>query len=433
VRDDAELMELEQLLNLLLGAAVRWSEREDVDESVVARIRGAAILLNHRRYIARIPAYRRLAEDRALIEVDDVDVVANELMVTTHLFKSYERAWLESAEYERMTGWLASIFTREPRVALEGVRNVEEWRNRLRGDGVYVTYSSGTSGRLSFVPRDRFTWDALRRNGLFYSRAVSAVAPATGYDCLVLGARGNGLGIQAAARGLTRAAHRSHYLFDVDLGADMLQDAVSWRPVGEAGDVQEETAYAAAFAFLRRASTEGRPVLVFGTPAQVSAACGRVASDGAAVRLAPGSIVVCGGGWKAAEGERIPRRELVERVDDAFGIGAEHVVDTYSTSECNCVFPSCAEGRYHIPPLIEPVVLDDCYMRLDGDDVCGTFGFLDPFAASYPGFVITGDQARLVRGRCGCGLGGWSVVGDIVRTPTVEARGCAGVLASVAA
>ena len=35
----------------------------------------------------------------------------------------------------------------------------------------------------------------------------------------------------------------------------------------------------------------------------------------------------------------------------------------------NCVFMSCPESRYHIPPLIEPVIVDDLLRRVEGDDV----------------------------------------------------------------
>jgi hypothetical protein len=434
VQVDAELAELEQLLDLLLGAAVRWSQRRELDEDVVARIRGTAILRNHRRYVARIPEYRRLAADRGLVDVDDVRVIADELMVTTDLFKSYDGSWLESGDFERMTDWLGGIFVRRPRAALDGVADIGDWRKRLGGDGVYLTYSSGTSGRLSFVPRDWFTWNALRQSGAYYADATGPARPRPGtYDCLVLGPRGNGLGIQAAAHGLARPARRSHYLFDAELGADIVRDGGAARRFGDAVLAKTDASYAAAFAFLRATVEEGWPVLVFGAPFQVSDACARVLAADERLALPPGSVVVTGGGWKAARSERLERAELLELIERTLGIGRSDVVDTYSTSECNCIFPSCAEGRYHIPPLVEPVMLDDRYVSVPGRDVEGILGFLDPFAASYPGFIITGDLARLVHGRCGCGLEGWSIVGEIERAPTSEAKGCAGVLASVTA
>jgi Acyl-protein synthetase, LuxE len=435
VRGDAGLAELEQLLNLLLGATALWSERRAFDESVVGEIRRRAILASHTRYAESIPAYRQLAGDRGLLEVDEVDVVASELMVTTQLFKSYDPRWLDVGDYRELTDWVGTIFVRTPRPALDGVRDITDWRDALRRDGVYVTSSSGTSGRPSFVPRDRFTWDALRRNGRFYAAATRSMSAAGDgdFDCLVLGARGNAIGIQAAARGLTRSARRSHYLFDVELGLDVLTDALAAQRFAEAAAADEERAYSRAFDFLAASVADGRRVLVFGTPFQVSVACTRALDDCRTLRLVPGSAVLTGGGWKHAERERIPREKLLDHIERAFGIPGGHVVDAYSTAECNCVFSSCAHGRYHIPPLVEPVVLDDLLVRIDGDDVHGAFGFLDPFAASYPGFVITGDEARLVRGQCACGLTGWAIVGEIERSLSAEPKGCAGVLASVSA
>jgi hypothetical protein len=79
------------------------------------------------------------------------------------------------------------------------------------------------------------------------------------------------------------------------------------------------------------------------------------------------------------------------------------------------------------------VVLDEALMGSVGTQGDGLLGFLDPFAMSYPGFVITGDVARLRRGSCPCGLAGWFIDREIQRAPGREVKGCGGVLASVTA
>lgn len=441
----AKLVELEQLLNLLRGAALFWARGKAFDESAVEKVRNRAILLTHEWYVDRIPVYRQLAEERGAIKVDDVRVVADECLFGTELFKSYDAHWLEEAEYDRMTEWLRRIFVRHPRIALEGVHDVETWRDRLRGDEIYLMYSSGTSGRLSFVPRDLVTWKALCENPRYYSQPLgngNQAVPAAS-DCLILGPRGSGFGLQAAGIGLARAAARTHYLFDTQFDADTFRSLRSGSPAlerdaatedfVEATTAARDGAYAAAAAFLREAAAGNRGVVVFGPPFQVAELCSRILEDGSGLRLPQGSSVLTGGGWKLNEHERLTREELAGRVDRALGVPRGHVVDAYSTAESNCVLVSCSEGRYHVPPLIEPVVLDDLFMTVPGDDVTGRLGFLDPFAHSYPGFFATGDIGRLVRGRCECGLSGAAFVGEIRRAPSEEATGCAAVLASASA
>jgi hypothetical protein len=443
--ETTELAELEQLLNLLRGAALLWSRGKPFDEAAVEQVRHSAILLMHERYVDRIPIYRRLADERGAIGVDDVRTVADECLFGTELFKSYDPRWLEEAQYDRMTEWLRQLFIRDPHVSLEGVDDVETWRDRLRADQIYLMYSSGTSGRLSFVPRDLATWKALSENPRFYSRPIGdGDEPTIGAsDCLILGPRGSGFGLQAAGIGLARAAERTHYLFDTHFDADTFRDLRAGSPASaldaatekfvEATTVARDGAYAAASAFLRDAVAGERRVVVFGPPFQVAELCSRIVVGGAGLRLPRGSSVLTGGGWKLDENERLAREELASRVERALGVPRAHVVDAYSTAELNCVLVSCAEGRYHVPPLIEPVVLDDLYMTMPGDDVTGRLGFLDPFAHSYPGFLATGDVGRLVRGPCACGLVGAALVGEIRRAPSEETTGCAAVLASASA
>ena len=78
------------------------------------------------------------------------------------------------------------------------------------------------------------------------------------------------------------------------------------------------------------------------------------------------------------------------------------------------------------------MVLDEGLTGRLGEGGTGALAFLDPFAVSYPGFVITGDEATLAPGGCGCGLSGPFLEGEIRRASGLEVRGCGGVLESLA-
>jgi hypothetical protein len=145
----------------------------------------------------------------------------------------------------------------------------------------------------------------------------------------------------------------------------------------------------------------------------------------------PGSTLVTGGGWKSFQGDALSRKELTRLVLATLGIESAHCIDVYSTSELNCHFRTCRQGHYHIPPLIEPVVLDEALSGTPGESGSGMLAFLDPFALSYAGFVITGDVGTLRHGRCECGLPGPVLEGEVLRAPGMEIRGCGGVLESI--
>lgn len=425
--------ELHRRLQYLLAATRVWSRGGEFAEQAVAQVRRQALLLNHRRYVELIPFYRRLAESAGLVEVSDLRELVAELMLTCEVFKSYDATWLESGDFAAMTDWLGAVFLRRPRIRTDDVGGIFEWRRRLLADGVHLQHSTGTSGRLSIVPRDPVTLAALRYNGRCYPHPSQADLAADGapFDALLLVPRGDGTGLQGVASGLVELAGRCHRLDDRELTVDMIQAHVSGVQAGPLVPVDRAAAHDRCVAFLRRAVSERRRVLVFGPPFAVHALVTHVLAGPGGVELAPGSTVVTGGGWKGLA--EVSVGQLRDVVRDALGVPPSHLVDVYSTVELNAALMTCVHGRYHVPPLLEPCAVDDALFAQPGDDVTGTLAFLDPFAASYPGFLVTGDHGRLVHGRCECGLEGWSVIGPITRPEHSGPKGCAGVTASLLA
>ena len=83
-----------------------------------------------------------------------------------------------------------------------------------------------------------------------------------------------------------------------------------------------------------------------------------------------------------------------------------------------------------MPPITETVIFDEALEPLTGDDIYGGLGFLDPFAACYPGFIITGDNVRRRSGGCPCGMSGVTIT-DIGRATGREVKGCGGIMAAM--
>jgi hypothetical protein len=394
-----DLDDLFDSLKSLLVASRLWARRQPLDEGAIDRAFDATVIALHARYVSTIPVYRQFAIRRGLELVPDAATIGCDLMMTSDLFKSYDPGWLRASDFESMTAWLGTISTSGPTIDAEHVTDVADWRARLRANGIFLASSSGTSGRPSFVARDHATLTALRRNGEVYARLpLDDVAPGS-LDLLALTPRGMALGIQAAARGLADQAARVH----------------------RRDDAAADDGWTGAVEFLDAATGAGRPVMIFGTPPLVRELCVRV--SGTPPTLPRGSLVVTGGGWKA--GQSLQLDALLELVTSRLGVPPSHIVDTYGTTELNAYLLRCAHGSYHVPPLLRALVVDDLLVPVEGDDVTGLLGFLDPFAFSYPGFVIPGDVARLVRRACRCGLTGPAILGPIERSPDDGARGCA--------
>lgn len=429
----------------LLAATRRWADGEQLGADTDA-LRHRVIESNHLRYVESIEVYRELAKGLGFAGATGIGVIVNELMLSDQVFKSYDPAWLESGDFHAMTTWLASLYSSPIDIDVGDVITLSQWRAALADTGLQLSYSSGTSGRMSFVPRDAASWKSLCQNARAYANTdwfVGAHGKPREFACLVAGPKGTGMGIQGAATGLARMATRAHYLFDTELDEDSVRWLTSPRRADAPGgsmpsSVVEirslaEQAYARAYEFCHTCQDDGMVLLVFGAPFQLRTLCEHFLMHGSALNLPTDSMVSTGGGWKSFQSERIGRVELLGLVKQSLGLEPGAVMDAYSTAELNCAFLSCPAGRYHIPPLIEPVVLDEAFLGQIGEGGYGRLGYLDPFADSYPGFIITGDLGRLDRGPCECGLTGWYLDGEIERAVGQEVKGCGGVLAAVLA
>jgi hypothetical protein len=434
--------EIHELAGMLRAAANAWAARDGTfDEVETARLRHRAIALCHAHYRAAIPAYRRLCVEAGVGDEAPLAVLAERCTVTDDLFKSYDAAWLEAHDFPALSAWLHDICADPVPVEAAAARDVDDWLDRLERGGLQVLYSSGTSGKLSFVPRGEASWGAYRANGPSYlmHQVQRLGLDLSNMDGAVLGFRGGRMGIQRAGVELARYIADVHYLYDREIRAEMLRALLTVRPpLGHDPSrttltPDQDEAYRALLAALRRASDRGRAVWLFGAPYQVTQLC-RLAQTAGVPPLRAGSVVTLGGGWKSFEGQRVDRPVLCALIESALGVRAERVLEAYAMVELNTPLMRCADGRYHVPPILEPVLFDEALLPMaPGPETTGTFGFMDPTATSFPSFFVTGDEVRLLRQDCPCGLVGPALVGEVRRAAGREVRGCGGILATVRA
>lgn len=375
------------LIERLVVATRAWSVGAAVDRASTSGIREELIELNHSRWFDSIPPYAVLAQESGINRVAPAEDVRNALIVSDDWFKSFDPVWLRG-DFQSLSSWLSRMSVFPTIDTPRGATTLSEWRDALRVQGVYVTVSSATGGVPSLVPRDRTTLAALQSSSGV--RMPWASAPGT-FDLLALVSEGRGSGLQAGAMGLARTAHASHYGHD-----------------------------SAAWEFLRRSQSDGRPVVIFGAPARLDALL-KSGSLPSGTRLPAGSSLVTGGGWKNDPANDL--QGLLDRTADRLGLPRERCVDTYSTSELNTLFVSCAHGRYHVPPSVEVIVVDEV-LRPAPERTSGRLAVLDAMAFSYPGLLATSDQVELAVDPCRCGRSGQAIASAISRVPRVDPRGC---------
>ena len=149
------LVSIARLQSQLIKASQAWALGAGFDAGRTRELRRQAVLLNHAYYLKNIPAYKKLAEEEGMVDLTEIDTIKRKLMFPDDIFKSYHQAWLDEADFSRMNGWLSGIYHRRINIDIRGIKSIDEWLERLSRDGILVTFSSGTSGAFSFVPRDK--------------------------------------------------------------------------------------------------------------------------------------------------------------------------------------------------------------------------------------------------------------------------------------
>src|SRR5215469_7210546 len=151
----------------LLQDAMRWAAGAPFDPEQARQSRRDALLRNHRHYLSRIPLYRQIADRAGVTDDAPFDVLAHSMLLPDGIFKSYPQSLLDKCDFGGMNRWLRTIFHDELEVP-DSYETVDDWLAGLDKRGIHTVYSSGTSGNLSFVPRDEYSWWLFREGPLHY-------------------------------------------------------------------------------------------------------------------------------------------------------------------------------------------------------------------------------------------------------------------------
>jgi hypothetical protein len=104
----------------------------------------------------KITPLRQLAAQQNIRRIDRLEDAAP-LLFGPKVHKSYPLSLLEGNHFDKLTQWLDRLTTHDlSRVDVSGCDTIDEWLDRLESQSpMLVMHSSGTSGKLSIIPRSR--------------------------------------------------------------------------------------------------------------------------------------------------------------------------------------------------------------------------------------------------------------------------------------
>ena len=258
------------------------------------------------------------------------------------------------------------------------------------GRFLFNTASSGTSGKRSEVNFDfgailcdlAMSLRCCGRHGLISPRPV---------NYLILGYqphRSNQMGVMKSAflsTFLAPALHREYALryrnggYQLDL--DGLVDS------------------------LKRYEKQGHPVRLIGFPSYLHFLMEELAQRGVQLRLARGSKVMLGGGWKQHYRQSVDKESLYEEIEQRVGIPETQVKEVFSVVEHPIIYWDCPCHHFHVPVYSRVIIRDVRTLEPLPYGQLGLVNFLSPLLKSAPLLSIITDDLGILHegGSCACG------------------------------
>jgi hypothetical protein len=404
-----------------------------VGREQLRELQRAALAMRFRQQVGRVPMLAKLAGRQGISEIADLEDAVPLLFEHT-MYKSYPVALLERQQFDLLTGWLRKLTSADlSGLDLSGCDSIDTWLDILvGGTELDVTFTSGTSGTMSFLPWSKrdyaLGWQVNRVNALqLLGEPPTPEAASSPYHYMI---RHNRLRGSYRAHAYTLGEPGYDHTGLNRLSADLMWLGARLRFAAARGGLEHVQVPASLLA--RRGELEaaqrsqdakveawldsigdfqGRRVIWNTFPHDVlAAATGRLAK-GVHWSFAPGSVLSVTGGTKghvlAADW-----RETVGRFTNA------RIAQAYGMSELSTLQYMCGSGRYHLNPWVIPYLLHPETSRLlprDGTRT-GRLGFFDLLTESHWGGLLTGDQVTVdFDGQCDCGATTQQLAEDVAR------------------
>ena len=403
----------------------------NVPEKKARELRFKAIKYQFKRHYENNHIYHNFCKEKGF-GIEDLkthDDLAKIPLVPDQFFKDYPHG-------KDFALWLGNVFTGKlPKIVIPGKNpSFDDIINAFNSAGMYISYSSGTSGRHTFIPRDKRTWHIAEY--LLGKAAITMSYPIWDYDM-------KGYLLMPNPFKTNVFAGKGAMVFydlvsDVKAAIDReVNTEVIQLTMGGGGGIKAAIARAAIarmykkvvgdiIKWLERNEKEKNRIAFVGAPWLLYEVMVKLKEENRSFDFADRGGVITGGGWKIREDRRIPVSEFRKMVKDTLGIKEEHCLDLYGMVEGNGWMVHCQEGHYlHVPhTYYYPLVLDENFEPVDYGEY-GRFAFLDSSTFSYPGFIISGDRVRMLEHCPVCDRPGPVLEPEITRARGAEMRGCA--------
>ncbi|MFX0064215.1 MAG: hypothetical protein ACFFC7_18740 [Candidatus Hermodarchaeota archaeon] len=402
---------------------VRASNTElfSLGTDVLTPIQLAGVQKRFEFFYPRIKALKKLADEQGITQITSLEQVASILFQHT-VYKSYPLQLVEKHRFDKLTTHDLS------RVDTAGCKSIDSWLERLEEQtDLQVVHSTGTSGKLSFLPRSAAEMESFKDALYLFIEALTGVNPHKVQLPVFFPGFRNGRQLVQRVLSyygplLAGSEAEYHTAMPGFMSADFMSLAgrlQAAKAKGELGKLQMIKALTYNKGELLKmkkhrpkwmkeffenmvTNYQGRQVFLMGPLTALIEAALEGEETGLNAIFAPDSAIITGGGLK---GQDVPA-DWYDRICQFYGVSA--IRDGYGMTETTGYCPSCEHDHYHIYPFFIPFIFDTKGNLLPQQGTqTGRFGFYDLLAESYWGGFITGDEVTIHwDDPCACGRQG---------------------------
>lgn len=396
-----------------------------------------------------IKLLRHRAEEAGLEEIASFEDGVQVLFPHT-AYKSYPESFLIDRRWDRMSKWLDTVSSyRIPVDKVNDAADVDGWLANLEREGVFVSCSSGTTGKSAMLPSSAQDMEWCRKEApVAYSwgsgtelkpdRQMFGMAP------VAYTPRNHATGVAYTAALQDPSAERFAYPVPPITVGDLTGMVVMRKKIADGtatpSEIEEMERTSAERAKLVEDAVgitadalieqRAKKLHITGLWKGLYDVAKEVRDRGYSAKdFNPENTIYVGGGLKRA---KLPD-DYREFVYETFNIRPERNYQNYSMQELQSGMPRCQQGnRYHLPPWVVPLVLNkegDALLPIQDEEYEGRAGFFDLSLDGRWGGVISGDKVNIQFKPCACGHRGPSIRDDIARYADLEGDdkiGCAG-------
>ncbi len=330
--------------------------------------------------------------------------------------------------------WLANIYTGElPNITIKQKKpTFDDVIKAFYEAGVIVSYSSGTGGRYTFIPRNKQTF--LNAEYALAKTVVGMAYPIWKYDSygylLMPNPKKNFIFAGKALEIYYDAVKDVNSAIDREVTTELVQMTMGNRN-GLKSKIVRYLSYRQTkkmidniILWLEKHDNAKDTISLLGAPYILYAVMEKLKQEGKSFDFGDRGAVANGGGWKGLK--NITHEEYRKEIKKILGIPGKLVLDVYSMVEGNGWMIHCPEGHYlHTPySYYKALVLDEEFKPAEYGE-WGRFAFLDGISTSHPSFIVTGDQVKLLEHCPVCDRPGPVLEPEVKRAKGEDVRGCA--------